>query len=209
RSGRAGKGPLVAAAGVAALVLLVLAGLLVHDLRGTRADADGSGGADTSGGAAGKSSAGSDGTASTPATEPSSAPAGGSDPDALPASWLGTWVGEGPGTPEGSLLTPRTDSFTVTLTLRAGRQGEIVGQQVSDVHDVDTGGNDGCTESLELYRTAGDTMVFAARSPHPTDPANENRCPTGRSYTVTMDGGVLRMAPASRAPGAPGTFTRQ
>ncbi|WNI14593.1 serine/threonine-protein kinase [Actinacidiphila sp. ITFR-21] len=183
------KVPLVAAA-VGAAVVLVLAGLLIRHLRhpGTGDDA-------ASGGGSG-----------TPST---SAPAsGGTDADALPASWVGTWLGNGPGDPQGSLLSPRTDSFKVTLTLRAGRRGEIVGQQVSDVHDVDTGANDGCTESLELSQVNGDTMVFAARSPHPTDPSATDSCPTGNSYTVTMVGGVLRLDPGSQSAGSPSTFAK-
>ncbi|WP_405578987.1 serine/threonine-protein kinase [Streptomyces sp. NBC_01190] len=185
RPGGAGRrrGPLIAAAVVAA-VALVLAGVLIRHFR--QADADGAG-----------STGGGGGPTATSA-----------DPEALPAAWVGTWRGTGPGTPRGSVDSPRTDDFTVTLTLRAGRRGEIVGQQVSDVHDVDTGANDGCTESLELDRVSGDTMVFAARSPHATDPSTGGYCAPGHSYQVTMDGDVLRLDPGSQAPGAPATFTR-
>ncbi|MEU8585880.1 serine/threonine-protein kinase [Streptomyces sp. NPDC048664] len=179
----------IAAAG--ALVLLVLAGLLVHTVLDP----------------------GSGHTGSTRGSEASTAPpAGGAstDPNALPASWVGTWVGTGPGNPDGRYsFGLHTDSYHVTLTLHAGRLGELVGQQVSDVHDQDDGKNDGCTESLELKAVNADGVEFAAKSPHTTDPASTLVCVPGNSYELSMIDGTLRLGPGSQGLGAPTTFTRR
>jgi hypothetical protein len=196
------KGPLIAAA-TAAAVVLILAGLLIRNLRDSGSDDAASTGGGT----------GSPHT-SAPASAPTSAAGGGpsgspADPDALPQSWVGTWVGEGPGDPTGLLGSPRTDSFKVTLTLQPGLRGQLVGQQVSDVRDIDTGQNDGCTEALELDSIDGDTIVFAAKSPRPSDPDSDQTCLPGSTYKVTMDNEVLRLDPSSREAGSPSTFAKQ
>ncbi|MEE4540415.1 serine/threonine-protein kinase [Streptomyces sp. V4-01] len=180
---------LIIAAG--ALSVVVAAGLLVHSLVGSNADRG-----DTSGGGSGAST--------TPAG------AAGLDPDVLPASWVGTWFGTGPGNPDGNYsMALHTDSYKVTLTLRAGRVGQVVGQQVSDVHDQDTGENDGCTESLVLKKVSEGVVEFAATSPHTTDPDSTLTCARGNSYQLSMTGGTLRLGPGSQGLGSPDTFTRQ
>ncbi|MFC4032013.1 protein kinase [Streptomyces polygonati] len=184
------RGLLIAAA-VAAAAVLALTGLLVDNLLGSGADDAASTG-------------GSGGASTTPADGPSP------DPDALPASWVGTWVGTGPGNPDGNYsFGLHTDSYKVTVTLHAGSRGQLVGQQVSDIHDQDTGKNDGCTESLELYEVDGATIVFAARSPHTTDPASTLTCSKDNRYRVTMTDGALTFDEGSQGLGAPTTFTRR
>jgi hypothetical protein len=168
-----------------------VAGLLVHNMLD-------SGSGDTG------SSDGGTGSTSTPSRTPSA------DPHALPASWVGTWVGTGPGNPNGNYsMALHTDSYEVTLTLRAGRVGQPVGKQVSDVHDQDTGANDGCTESLELRSIDAGTIRFAAKSPRTTDPASDLICVPGNTYEVSMIDGTLRLGPGSQGLGAPTTFTRK
>jgi hypothetical protein len=174
-----------------ALAALVMGGLLVHNVLDSGSDDTGS----SDGGTA---------STSTPSGSPST------DPNALPASWVGTWVGTGPGNPNGNYsMALHTDSYKVTLTLRAGRVGGLVGQQVSNVHDQDTGGNDGCTESLELRAVDAGTVKFAAKSPHTTDPAGELVCVPGNTYELSMLDGTLRLGPGSQGLGAPTTFTRK
>jgi hypothetical protein len=180
----------LAAIGAAAVAAGVVIALVVTDPFGSHTN-----GAGTDGGT---------GTSSPPAT------ATGTDPDALPASWVGTWVGTGPGDPDGgSLLGSRTGTYTVTLTLSSGRIGQVVGRQVSDVRDLDTGANVGCTESLELRSVNGATLKFAATSAHTTDPSSRLVCPPGNAYEVTMSGGRLRLGSGSQSTGAPTTFTRK
>lgn len=173
-----------------AVAVAALGGLLVHTALGSGSDD-----ADSTGGS---------GTSTTPAGDTST------DPSALPASWVGTWVGTGPGNPDGNYsMALHTDSYKVTLTLRAGRIGQLVGQQVSDVHDQDTGKNDGCTESLVLKEVGAGTVEFAAQSPRPTDPASTLTCAPGNSYQVSMTDGTLQLGPGSQGLGAPTTFTRR
>ncbi len=175
-----------------AVAVVVLAAVLVHTLT-QHSDSDD----------AGANGGGSGG----PTTSPASPSV---DPDALPASWVGTWLGVGPGNPDGAYsMGLHTDSFKVTLTLRAGRIGQVVGQQVSDVHDQDTGRNDGCTESLQLTAVDAGTLDFTAKSPHPTDPASTLVCSPGNTYEVSMVGGTLRLAANSQGLGSPTTFTRK
>ncbi|WP_405583593.1 serine/threonine-protein kinase [Streptomyces sp. NBC_01190] len=172
------------------VVLVALAGLLVHSVL--------DGGSDHS------DSGGGSGASTDPAGTPSTAPF------SLPASWVGTWVGTGPGNPDGNYsLALHTEGYRVTLTLHAGRIGQMVGQQVTDVRDQDTGQNVGCTESLELKGMDAGTAEFAAKSPHPTDPTSTLTCVPGNSYQVTMVDGTLQLGPGSQGLGAPTTFTRR
>jgi hypothetical protein len=173
----------------AGAVVLVLAVLLVHNLASpSRQNHAGGDGSSPSGGK-------NDG--------------GAADRDALPASWAGTWKGIGPGDPEGTGSGYRTDRFAVTLTLHAGRRGEVVGQQVSDVHDVATGGNDGCTETLRLTAIDGNTAEFTAKTARRTAASGRGECLAGNRYQVTMAGGRLRLGSGSQAAGSPAAFTRQ
>ncbi|MFJ3234737.1 protein kinase [Streptomyces sp. NPDC086787] len=181
---------LVATAGT--LAVLALAGLTVHTLLDSGSDHTGSTG-------------GSRASTTPPPVSGSSL-----DPNALPASWVGTWVGTGPGNPNGNYsFGLHTDSYKVTLTLHAGRLGQLVGQQVSDIHDQDDGKNDGCTESLELKAVNAGSVDFAAKSPHSTDPASTVVCSSSNSYAMSMIDGTLRLAPNSLGLGAPTTFTRR
>lgn len=175
----------VAAAG--GLAVVALAGLLVHNLLDSGSDHGGSGGGS--------------GASTTPAD---------TDPSALPASWVGTWTGTGPGNPDGNYsMAQHTDSYRIVLTLTAGRIGDLVGRQVSDIHDQDSGGNDGCTEDLQLKAVNPGDMQFAAKAPHPTDSASSQICRTGKSYELSMADGTLTLLPGSQDLGAPTTLTRR
>lgn len=134
----------------------------------------------------------------------------GSSADALPASWVGTWVGTGPGNPSGSGAgQPRTDRFTVTLTLVAGNRGSVVGQQVSDVDEVGTGRNLGCTEALLLAEVHPGYLVFEAAESHPTDASVTGQCPVHNRYQVTQTGASTLRLDSGGATGSPRTFAKQ
>ncbi|WP_327292958.1 protein kinase domain-containing protein [Streptomyces sp. NBC_01198] len=179
---------LVVAAGVVAVA--AVAGVLVYSLGDSGSDDDGK-----TGGSAGSTTAGAGGQSA--------------DPHALPAAWVGTWAATGPGNPGNYSMALQTDSYKITLTLRAGRLGELVGQQVSDIHDLDTGKNDGCTETLELRSMNAGVVHFVARTARRTDPAGTVSCPVGNSYDLSMTDGTLELAPASPRFGAPTELTRQ
>ncbi|MFJ7270347.1 serine/threonine-protein kinase [Streptomyces sp. NPDC099050] len=177
------------AAGAAAAAVLVVAATLVIKMPW-----NGNGSGDGGGAGGGASSA-----------PPSAASS------AMPRSWVGTWTGTGPGTPDADGITrARTGRFSVTVTLNAGSVGDLVGRQVSDVKEVATGRNLGCTEALELRQTSGDRSVFAAVTSHPTDPAATFDCPKNNLYVLTLaepDRLTLETEGAQSA-GAPGTLTR-
>ncbi|MFD9405808.1 serine/threonine-protein kinase [Streptomyces sp. NPDC059989] len=129
----------------------------------------------------------------------------------LPEAWVGTWSGLGPGTPDADGITrARTGEFAVTVTLHAGVVGELVGRQASDLKEVSTGRNLGCTEALELRQAGPDRMVFAAVTSHPTDRSATFDCPQGNLYVLTMaeaDRLTLESEGAQSA-GAPAALTR-
>ncbi len=135
-----------------------------------------------------------------------------SGPEVLPAAWVGTWTGTGPGTPEADGVTRvRAGAFSVTVTLNAGAVGEVVGRQVSDVKELVTGRNLGCTEALELRQIRQDSAVFAAVTSHPTDRSATFECPRGNLYVLTMtqpDRLALESEGAQSA-GAPEALTRR
>lgn len=122
-----------------------------------------------------------DGT--TPSPSLSGAPA-----PALSAKWTGVWTGTGPGTPHADgRLHPRSNSFKVTLTLHTAAVGELAGKQVSNITEVGTGREVGCTEALELRAVRGTTATFQAVTSHPTDRSDTSlRCETGRLYVVRL-----------------------
>ncbi|MFD9366406.1 serine/threonine-protein kinase [Streptomyces sp. NPDC060020] len=154
--------------------------------------------------------------AAPPATSPtpsSSAPsASSSSGPSLPASWVGTWSGVGPGTPEADGITrARAGEFSVTVTLHAAAVGELVGRQVSDLKELTTGRNLGCTEALQLRQIRQDSAVFEAVTSHPTDQSATFDCPKGNLYVLTMaekDRLTLESEGAQSA-GAPGALTRR
>ncbi|MCX5583974.1 serine/threonine-protein kinase [Streptomyces erythrochromogenes] len=191
-AGRAsGRGRLFAAAGAVA----VLGGLAAFPLRflmdGDR-DRDG-GGKDVP----------------TPAA---SASASASGTVVLPASWVGTWSGTGPGTPDADGITrARTGPFSVTVNLSAAAVGELVGRQVSDVKELVTGRNLGCTEALELRQIRQDSAVFAAVTSHPTDRTATFECPRGNLYvlTLTQPDRLALESEGAQSVGAPETLTRR
>ncbi|MFJ4864465.1 serine/threonine-protein kinase [Streptomyces sp. NPDC088748] len=131
---------------------------------------------------------------------------------ALPATWTGTWAGTGPGTPDADGISrARTGTFAVTVTLNGGAVGELVGRQVSDVKEVATGRNLGCTEALQLRQIRGNNAVFEAVTSHPTDPAAVFDCPRGNLYVLTMaeaDRLTLESEGAQSA-GAPSALARR
>ncbi|MET9602285.1 serine/threonine-protein kinase [Streptomyces sp. NPDC006459] len=131
---------------------------------------------------------------------------------ALPATWTGTWAGTGPGTPDADGISrARTGTFAVTVTLNGGAVGELVGRQVSDVKEVTTGRNLGCTEALQLRQIRGNNAVFEAVTSHPTDPAAVFDCPRGNLYVLTMaeaDRLTLESEGAQSA-GAPSALARR
>ena len=125
--------------------------------------------------------------------------------DALPAAWVGTWFGEGPGS-----LSQGSDDIKVTLTLTGGKRGSTVGRQVSNVRVVGSGADAGCTEDLRLSATTGATMVFRAVTSTPSDPDLGLACTTGRVYTLSMsDATHLRLGTGSQAAGAPTTLEKR
>ncbi|MFJ6483774.1 serine/threonine-protein kinase [Streptomyces sp. NPDC091682] len=155
---------------------------------------------------------GSDGSGRAPTPETSSpAPATG-PAGALPAAWAGTWSGAGPGTPDADGVSrARTGEFSVTVTLNGGAVGELVGRQVSDLKEVTTGQNLGCTEALRLKQVRGNSAVFEAATSHPTDRAALLECPRGNLYVLTMtnpDRLTLESEGAQSA-GAPAALARR
>jgi predicted Ser/Thr protein kinase len=130
----------------------------------------------------------------------------------LPEAWAGTWVGTGPGNPTSDGSTePRTDRFTVTLTLHAAQRGEPAGKQVSRVTEVDTKLELGCTETLRLQEIRKDSLVLKAVTSHPTEQSAEVPCPNGTTYVVTMTGrDTLGLRDdRDQSAGAPSTLTRR
>ncbi|MFE5890174.1 protein kinase [Streptomyces sp. NPDC056462] len=130
--------------------------------------------------------AGGNGRTTPPASVSPSPTAAG---NALPASWVGTWKGTGPGSPAGDgIVNARTTRVAVTVTLHAAGRGEIVGRQVSHVTEEGTGRNLGCTETLRLRETHGASMVFEAVTSAPTDPSAGVLCARGNVYTLAKTG---------------------
>ncbi|WP_373420879.1 serine/threonine-protein kinase, partial [Streptomyces scabiei] len=130
----------------------------------------------------------------------------------LPAAWAGTWVGTGPGNPTpDSFSKPRTNRFTVTLTLHPAQQGEGAGKQVSNVTEVNTKLELGCTETLKLREVRKASMVLTAVTSQPTDPSAEVGCPRGNVYVVTKTGrDTLSLSDeGDPSAGAPSTLTRR
>jgi hypothetical protein len=130
----------------------------------------------------------------------------------LPEAWAGTWVGTGPGNPTpDSSNEPRTDRFSVTLTLHPAQRGELAGKQVSRVTEVDTKRELGCTETLRLQEIRKASMVLKAVSSHPTEQGAEVPCPNGSTYVVTMTGqDTLGLRDEGhQTAGAPSTLTRR
>lgn len=139
-----------------------------------------------------------------PSAQPSSAPS-------LPAAWVGTWSGVGPGTPDADGITrARTAGFDVAVTLNAGAVGDIVGRQVSNLKELSSGRNLGCTEALELRQIQQNTAVFAAVTSHPTDRAATFDCPRGNLYVLTLaeSGRLTLETEGAQSAGAPEALTR-
>ncbi|MEU2155060.1 serine/threonine-protein kinase [Streptomyces sp. NPDC019396] len=151
------------------------------------------------------------GSTATPEGPSPSAASSSAATSTLPAAWVGTWSGVGPGTPDADGISrPRTREFSVTVTLHEGAVGDLIGRQVSDVEDIGTGRNLGCTEALELRQVRGDTMIFAALTSRPTDPSGSFTCRQGNMYIVTKSGAdrlTLALEGAQSA-GAPSALTR-
>ncbi|MFJ1585142.1 serine/threonine-protein kinase [Streptomyces sp. NPDC088197] len=180
-----GRGARVGLVVAGVLALCVVVGVILDQQRGSGDDNNGNPGPSTS--------------------THTSAPA-----DALPASWVGTWVGTGPGNPSGSGGQPRSDRFTVTLTLHAGARGEAVGQDVSNIPEAGTGAERGCTEALSLAQVRGNTMTLRVTAAEPTDPDSSLTCLTGHEYSVSMtDARTLRIEAGPQAEGAPSTLTKR
>ncbi|MFF4262562.1 serine/threonine-protein kinase [Streptomyces virginiae] len=153
---------------------------------------------------------GGDGGRGTPAPSTPAQSAG--SMGALPVTWAGTWTGVGPGTPDADGVSrARTGQFTVTVTLNGGAVGELVGRQVSNVHETVTGQNLGCTEALQLRQVRDNNAVFEAATSHPTDPSAAIQCPRGNLYVLTKtdtDRLTLEIE-GSQSTGAPTSLTRQ
>ncbi|MEV6613151.1 protein kinase [Streptomyces sp. NPDC051051] len=127
----------------------------------------------------GKEAAGEGSTVSPPPS--SSAPA-------LSAAWAGVWTGTGPGNPDADgQQHPRTESFTVTLTLHTAEVGELAGKQVSNIKEAGTGREVGCTEALELRSVRGTTATFVAATSHATNRSDTSlQCESGHLYVVQL-----------------------
>ncbi|WP_052768443.1 serine/threonine-protein kinase [Streptomyces humi] len=130
--------------------------------------------------------------------------------DALPASWVGTWKGTGPGSTAGDgVFNARTTGVSVTLTLHTARRGENVGRQVSHVTEAGSGADIGCTETLRLRETHGTTMVFEAVTSTPSDPSTGVVCGAGNLYTLTKQGAALVLGDeGSQTAGSPSRLGR-
>ncbi|MFD5510449.1 serine/threonine-protein kinase [Streptomyces sp. NPDC127051] len=153
-------------------------------------------------GRGGRSSA----TSPTPSPSTSASTAG-----SLPESWVGTWSGTGPGTPNADGITrARTGEFAVAVTLNAGAAGDIVGKQVSNVKEVSSGRDLGCTEALKLQQIKGNTAVFAAVTSHPTDREATFDCPQGNLYVLTLESAdrLTLASEGAQSAGAPEALTR-
>jgi hypothetical protein len=126
-------------------------------------------------------------------------------------AWAGTWTGEGTGNPDADgQLQPRTSSFRVTLTLHTAARGELAGKQVSNVSEVGTGREVGCTEALEVREVHGSTATFEAVTSHPTDrSATGLSCPKGNVYVVRLTGDdtMTLGEEGAQAAGAPSALT--
>lgn len=194
-----GRSRLFALAG-AAVVVAVLAAFPLRLLM----DGDGDGDRGRGGGG---------GQTTTPPPTPSASASGQAPGQAvLPAAWVGTWSGTGPGTPDADGITrARAGAFSVTVTLNAGAVGELVGRQVSDVKELSTGRNLGCTEALELRQVRQDSAVFAAVTSHPTDRSATFECPRGNLYVLTMTqpDRVTLESEGAQSAGAPDALTRR
>ncbi|MFF9983694.1 serine/threonine-protein kinase [Streptomyces erythrochromogenes] len=187
-----GRGRVWAAAGAVA-VLAVLAAFPLRLLMDGDRDGRGDGGTPTQ-------------------AAPASASASASGAVVLPASWVGAWSGTGPGTPDADGTTrARTGAFSVTVTLNAAAVGEVVGRQVSEVRELVTGRDLGCTEALELRQVRQDSAVFVAVTSHPTDRAATFECPRGNLYVLTMTqpGRVALESEGAQSAGAPEVLTRR
>ncbi|GGY10780.1 serine/threonine-protein kinase [Streptomyces anandii] len=127
----------------------------------------------------GKEAAGDSSTAS---------PMSSSSAPALSAAWAGVWTGTGPGNPDADgQQHPRTESFTVTLTLHNADTGELAGKQVSNIKEAGTGREVGCTEALELRSVRGTTATFVAATSHPTNRSDTSlQCESGHLYVVQL-----------------------
>jgi predicted Ser/Thr protein kinase len=139
-------------------------------------------------------------------------PSSSSTATSLPEAWAGTWVGTGPGNPTPDDFTePRTDRFSVSLTLHPAQRGERVGEQVSRVTEVDTKRELGCTETLRLQEIRKASMVLKAVTSQPTEQGAEVPCPNGTTYVVTMTGrDTLGLRDNhDQSAGAPSTLTRR
>ncbi|MGW7027839.1 serine/threonine-protein kinase [Streptomyces xanthophaeus] len=196
RTGRASRTTLLTVAAVGAAALAVTVTLAV------RFTGEGDGG-----------SRGADGKASAPAATAATAPSasGSASTAALPQTWVGTWSGTGPGTPDADGITlARTGEFGVTVTLNAGAVGELVGRQVSEVKEVASGRNLGCTEALQLRQVRGATAVFEAVTSHPTDRGATFDCPRGNIYVLTMaePDRVTLESEGAQSAGAPAALAR-
>ncbi|WP_329130047.1 protein kinase [Streptomyces sp. NBC_01476] len=189
------RGPLIAGV-AAAVVVLVLVGVLVDKLSGSGSDNAGSTG----------------GGGGTPSTSAPSTASESADPDALPAAMVGTWTGSGPGDPNASGFQPATDSVKVTLTLRAGQKGSVVGQDIASISAVGTGAELGCTEQLLLTGVQGSSVQLGVSSARPTDPNATDTCLTENVYTLTLTDSrhmKLGLAGGTVANGAPDSLTKQ
>ncbi|MFD5837889.1 serine/threonine-protein kinase [Streptomyces collinus] len=139
-------------------------------------------------------------------------PSASSTATSLPEAWAGTWVGTGPGNPTpASFNEPRTNRFSVTLTLHPAQRGERVGKQVSRVTEVNTKLELGCTETLRLQEIRNASLVLKADTSEPTDRSAEVGCPNGSIYVVTMTGrDTLGLRDEGhQSAGAPSTLTRR
>ncbi|SMQ14331.1 Serine/threonine protein kinase [Streptomyces sp. Ag82_O1-12] len=130
----------------------------------------------------------------------------------LPEAWAGTWVGTGPGNPTSDGFNePRTNRFSVALTLHPAQRGEPAGKQVSRVTEVNTKRELGCTETLRLQEIRKDSLVLKATTSHATEQGAEVACPSGSTYVVTMTGrDTLSLSDKrDQSAGAPSTLTRR
>ncbi|MGW3141316.1 hypothetical protein [Streptomyces sp. NPDC001139] len=75
----------------------------------------------------------------------------------------------------------------MTLTLHTAEVGELAGKQVSNIKEVGTGREVGCTEALEVRSVRGTTATFVAATSHPTNRSDTSlQCESGHLYVVQL-----------------------
>ncbi|WP_435128088.1 serine/threonine-protein kinase [Actinacidiphila sp. bgisy144] len=196
--GRGRRGGTVAVAAAVAVVLVVAGSVAAYRWR------QHSGGSDDA--ADGTPAATPPGTTAPTGTASGTGDGSGSSGDDLPAAWIGTWYGVGPGVPS------LTGKAKVTITFTGGARGSVVGKEVTHVTDLFGGADIGCVDTLGYTGQDGSTLEFQTVSSTPSDPSSGTVCSGVRVYTLTLGGDGRTLALTNYTDlsvGAPSTFSKQ